>query len=128
MPINLDRAEKLESKPSYEEPKKEDQKDWTPYGEIEILTINKVPFSGVSFESKGFFECPFCREYTIKRILEWRCSNNGYGCESKVIIWKCYVTEKEERHEFYDIYIKNFYDNANFMATKVKEKEERKNE
>ena len=128
MPINLDRAEKLESKPSYEEPKKEDQKDWTPYGEIEILTINKVPFSGVSFEKKGFFECPFCREYTLKRILEWRCSNNGYGCESKVIKWKCYVTEKEERHEFYDIYIKNFYDNANFMATKVKEKEERKNE
>ena len=126
--INLDRLEKLESKTSYSEPKKEDQKDWNPYGEIEVLTKNKVPFSGVSFERKGFFECPFCRKYTIKRILEWRCSNNGHGCESKVIKWKCYITEKEERHEFYDTYIKNFYDNANDIATKVKEKEERKNE
>ena len=124
--INLDRLEKLESKSSYNEPKKEDQKDWVPYGEIEILTKNKAPFSGVSFERKGFYECPFCREYTIKRILEWRCSNNV--CESKVIKWKCYTTQEEERHEFYDTYIKNFYDNANFMATKIKEKEERKNE
>ena len=124
--INLDRLEKLESKSSYNEPKKEDQKDWNPYGEIEILTKNKVPFSGVSFERKGYYECPFCREYTIKRILEWRCSK--YGCESKVIKWKCYITEKEERHEFYDTYIKNFYDNANLMATIIKEKEEHKNE
>ena len=124
--INLDRLEKLESKSSYNEPKKEDQKDWNPYGEIEILTKIKVRFSGISFERKGFFECPFCREYTMKRILEWRCSN--YLCESKVIKWKCYVTEEEERHKFYDTYIKNFYDNANLMATIIKEKEEHKNE
>ena len=124
--INLDRLEKLESKTSYKEPKEEDPKDWIPLIEIEILTKNKAPFSGVSFEREGFYECPFCREYTIKRILEWRCSNNV--CESKVIKWKCYVTQEEERHEFYDTYIKNFYDNANFMAAKIKEKEERKNE
>ena len=29
--INLDRLEKLESKTSYSEPKKEDQKDWNPF-------------------------------------------------------------------------------------------------
>ena len=111
--INLDRLEKLESKTSYSEPKKEDQKDWTPYGEIEILTKNKVPFSGTSFIKDGYYQCPFCRRSAIKQILDYRC----HKCESKVIAWQCYATKKEEKHQMYDSYISRFYEACDALVT-----------
>ena len=96
MPINLERAEGIgfeeERPPSYK------------YGTFTVLNKNKTPYFGSSLLEKGFYKCPVCREHSLKQILEWRCGK----CQSKVIHWKCYTEEKEEKHIFYDLFIKNF--------------------
>ena len=113
MPINLDRAEQIgeENKPS--SPKSD-----LLFGNTEVLTINKVPFSGTSFIKDGFYQCPFCRRSAIKQILDYRC----HKCESRVIAWQCYATKKEEKHQLYDSYISRFYESCDAKVTMLKEK------
>ena len=110
--LNLDRAEQIG-----EEHKTTERKSRLLFCQMEVLTINKVPFDGVSFQgSDGFYQCPACRKNTIKQILDYRC----HKCESKVISWKCYVTHKEEKHQQYDNYIARFYEAAEAKVTMLK--------
>ena len=112
--LNLNRAEQIG-----EENKTSSPKSNLLFGQIEVLTTNKVPFDGVSFQKKdGFYQCPFCRKNAIKQILDYRC----HKCESKVISWKCYVTHKEEKHQQYDNYIARFYEAGEAKITMLKEK------
>ena len=113
MAINLDRAEQIgeENKPS--SPKSD-----LLFGNTEVLTINKVPFSGISFIKDGFYQCPFCRRSAIKQILDYRC----HKCESRVIAWQCYATKKEEKHQLYDSYISRFYESCDAKITMLKAK------
>ena len=113
MPIDLSRAEQIG-----EENKTPALKSDLLFSQIEVLTINKVPFDGVSFLRDGFYQCPFCRCSAIKQILDYRC----HKCESKVIAWKCYVTKKEEKHQQYDNYIAGFYEASEARTTMLKEK------
>jgi len=114
MPINLNRAEQIG-----EENKTSTPKSNLLFCQMEVLTINKVPFDGVSFQGKDkLYNCPFCRKNAIKQILDYRCHN----CESKVIAWKCYVTKKEEKHQQYDNYIARFYEASEARTTMLKEK------
>jgi DNA-directed RNA polymerase subunit RPC12/RpoP len=114
MPINLDRAEQIG-----EENKTSAPKSNLLFCQMEVLTINKMPFNGVSFQGKDkFYKCPFCRKNAIKQILDYRCHN----CQSKVIHWKCYVTKKEERHQQYDNYIAGFYEASEAKVKMIKEK------
>ena len=77
-----------------------------PFGYTEVLTMNKIPFQGTSFLREYFYQCPFFKKSAIKQIIEWRCTS----CHSKVIYWKCYLTEEEDKHGYYDLFIKEFYD------------------
>ena len=114
MPINLDRAEQIG-----EEHKTPAPKSNLLFGQMEVLTINKVPFDGVSFQgTDGFYQCPFCRRNAIKQVLDYRCLK----CESKVIAWKCYVTKKEEKHQLYDSYITRFYEATEAKVNMLKAK------
>ena len=119
MPINLNRAEKIGG--DYEPPA---PKSDLLYGQTEVLSINKIPFDGVSFLRNGYYQCPFCRRSAIKQILEYRCLK----CGSRVIAWKCYVTEKEEKHVLYDGYITRFHEatEAKMKMLKTKYKKEGK--
>ena len=119
MAINLARAEKIGGEISNEPPKSN-----LLFGNIEVLTINKVPFNGVSFLRDGFYQCPFCRHSAIKQILEYRC----HKCESRVIAWECYATKTEEKHPLYDSYIARFYESceAHLQNLKAKYKKEGK--
>ena len=116
MPINLNRAEQIgeENKTDPPEPPESNLL----FGSTEVLSINKVPFSGVSFIKDEFYQCPFCRRHAIKQILDYRCLN----CESKVIAWQCYATKREEKHEMYDDYISRFYEASAARVTMLKEK------
>ena len=116
MPINLDRAEQIGEENAPPAPKSD-----LLFGNTEVLNINKVPFSGVSFIKDGFYQCPFCRRSAIKQILDYRCLK----CESKVISWKCYVTYKEEKHQQYDNYIARFYEANEAKITMLKAKYKR---
>ena len=113
MPINLNRAEQIGEENKTPAPKSD-----LLFSQIEVLTINKVPFDGVSFLRDGFYQCPFCRRSAIKQIIDYRC----HKCESKVIAWKCYVTKKEEKHQQYDNYIAGFYEASEARVTMLKEK------
>ena len=113
MAINLDRAEQIG-----EEHKTPAPKNDLLFGNTEVLTINKVPFSGTSFIKDGFYQCPFCRRSAIKQILDYRC----HKCESKVIAWQCYATKKEEKHQLYDSYISRFYESCDAKTTMLKAK------
>tara|TARA_B100000749_G_C18179008_1_gene363057 strand:+ start:163 stop:570 length:408 start_codon:yes stop_codon:yes gene_type:complete len=113
MPINLDRAEQIG-----EENKTPAFKSDLLLSQIEVLTINKIPFNGVSFLRDGFYQCPFCRRSAIKQILDYRC----HKCESKVIAWQCYTTKKEEKHQLYDSYISRFYESCDAKTTMLKAK------
>ena len=114
--LSLDRAEKIGG--DYEHPAPQSN---LLFGNTEVLNINKVPFSGVSFIKDGFYQCPFCRRSAIKQILDYRCLK----CESKVISWKCYVTYKEEKHQQYDNYIARFYEANEAKITMLKAKYKR---
>ena len=106
MAINLGRAEQI-GEENETTPKTSTSDNGLSFSQIEVLTINKVPFVGVPSEGKdGFYQCPFCRKNTIKQIIDYRC----HKCESKVIFWKCCATHKEERHQQYDTYIARFYE------------------
>ena len=111
--LNLDRAEQIgeQNKPS-------SRKSNLLFGNTEVLTINKVPFSGTSFIKYWFYQCPFCRRSAIKQILDYRC----HKCESKVIAWQCYATKREEKHQLYDSYISRFYEACDAKVTRLKEK------
>ena len=117
MPINLSRAEQIgDAEQIGEENKTPAPKSDLLFGQIEVLNINKIPFDGISFLRKGFYQCPFCRRSAIKQIIDYRC----HKCESKVISWKCYVTHKEEKHQQYDNYISRFYEAAEAKVTMLK--------
>ena len=114
MPLDLSRAEKIGGEQESSKP----QSDLL-FCQLEVLTINKVPFDGVSFQGiDGFYQCPFCRKNAIKQVLDYRC----HKCESKVIYWKCYVTKKEEKHQQYDNYIAGFYEDGKAKITMLKAK------
>ena len=117
MPINFDLAEKIGSSPTDVPPSKRK------VGYFEVLNSNKVPFEGVSLSEKGYYECPFCREYALKQVINWRCEK----CSSKLIKWRCYTEETGQQHEHYDHYIKSFYANVEIRKDKMKMKK-KKNE
>ena len=121
MPIDLSRAEKIGSEVVKEPPKPESDLF---FGNIEVLTVNKVPFNGISFLRDGFYQCPFCRRSAIKQILDYRC----HKCESRVIAWHCYTTKTEEKHVLYDSYISRFHEccEASIRNLKAKYKKEGK--
>jgi len=113
MAINLGRAEQIGEENETSTPKTNSSDSGLLFSQIEVLTINKVPFVGVPSQGKdGFYQCPYCRKNTIEQIIEYRC----HSCQSKVIYWKCYITEREEKHPQYDSYIDAFYEAT---ATKV---------
>ena len=111
--LNLDRAEQIGEENTTSSPKSN-----LLFGNTEVLTINKVPFSGTSFIKDGFYQCPFCRRSAIKQILDYRC----HKCESRVIAWQCYATKKEEKHQLYDSYISRFYESCDAKITMLKAK------
>ena len=116
MPINLARAEKIGGDYEALQPKSDLE-----YGLIEVLNINKTPFDGVSFLRDGFYQCPFCKNSSIKRVINYVCKK----CRSRVIKWKCFVEEVEEKHEYYDHYIRAFYDATDRILGLLKKKKEK---
>ena len=58
MPINLDRAEKIGNDFSVHSPVKLDPN--YKFADIEVLTINKVPLTKLSFIKDDHYECPTC--------------------------------------------------------------------
>ena len=116
MPINLARAEKIGG--DYEEHRPKSDLE---YSLIEVLNINKTPFDGVSFLRDGFYQCPFCKNSSIKRVINYVCKK----CRSRVIKWKCFVEEVEEKHEYYDHYIRAFYDATDRILGLLKKKKEK---
>ena len=116
MPINLTRAEKIGG--DYEEHRPKSDLE---FGLIEVLNINKTPFDGVSFLRDGFYQCPFCKNSSIKRVINYVCKK----CRSRVIKWKCFVEEVEEKHEYYDHYIRAFYDATDRILGLLKKKKEK---
>ena len=115
MPINFDRAEKIGSSSTDAPP------PIRKIGYFEVLNSNKVPFEWVSLSEKGYYECPFCREYALKQVIDWRCEK----CSSKLIKWRCLTEEIEQEHEHYEHYIKSFYDNVELWEDKIKKKKEK---
>ena len=90
----------------------EDNKVYTQstVAQVEVLSKNKVPFDGVSCERDGKYRCPTCREHSLALAIDYRCVT--LHCNSRVIKYKIFDTEKTEAHAFYDIYIKRFYDDV----------------
>ena len=118
MPINLDRAELIGENFETSAPKSDLPKSDLLFGQIEVLSNNKIPLAGVSFLRDGFYQCPFCRRSTMKQVIDYRCVK----CDSKVIAWKCYVTKKEEKHQLYDSYITRFYEATEAKVNMLKAK------
>jgi hypothetical protein len=116
MAINLDRAEKIGGINNYQPSIKIDPN--LKFGDIEVLTINKIPFNKVSFVKNGYYICPNCHSYSLKMILNYNCEQ----CRSRVIKWKCYVDEKEEKHPYYDSYISRFYEATEAKMELIKKK------
>ena len=102
MAINLDRADKIGGNNHYQPSIKLDHN--LKYANIEVLTVNKIPFNKVSFVKNGHYICPNCQSNSLKMVLNYNCEQ----CKSRVIKWKCYVDEKEEKHPYYDSYIERF--------------------
>ena len=118
MAINLDRAEKIGG--TNKTNKEPEQEPFTgpPFGQIKILNINKVPYDSISTRRKGHYQCPYCKSFTLRQIIDYRCNK----CESRVIAWKCYRTDKEEKHELYDSYISRFYEATEAKMKMLKDK------
>tara|TARA_R110000744_G_scaffold44_3_gene190 strand:+ start:272 stop:652 length:381 start_codon:yes stop_codon:yes gene_type:complete len=119
MAINLDRAEKIGGNNHYQPLINLDPN--LKYGNIEVLTINKVPFNKVSFVKNDHYICPNCRSNSLKMILNYNCEH----CKSRVIKWKCYVDEKEEKHPYYDSYISRFYEATDAKVELIRKKKAR---
>jgi len=116
MPINLDRAEKIGGDNNYQPSIKIDPN--LKYGDIEVLTINKVPFNRLSFMKNDHYTCPSCNTNSLKMIINFFCTK----CEAKVIKWKCYVDEVEEKHPYYDSYIDRFYEATDAKMEMIRKK------
>jgi len=95
-----------------EPPSWKDNKAYTnlTVAQVEVLSKNKVPFDGVSCEREGKYRCPICNSYTMKLILDYRCA--GLTCNSRIIKYKIFDTEKTVTHPLYDSYIKRFYEDV----------------
>ena len=119
MPINLDRAEKIGNDFSEQSPIKLDPN--FKFADIEVLTINKVPLTKLSFIKDDHYECPTCGDSSLKMILDYRCTK----CRSKVIKWKCYADAKEEKHPYYDSYISRFYEATEAKMEMIRKKKTR---
>tara|TARA_R110002020_G_scaffold51978_4_gene146629 strand:- start:751 stop:1134 length:384 start_codon:yes stop_codon:yes gene_type:complete len=119
MPINLDRAEKI-GNDFVEQPSIKLDPNFK-FADIEVLTINKVPLNKLSFIKEDHYECPTCGESRLKMILDYRCTK----CRSKVIKWKCYADAKEEKHIYYDGYIKRFYEAVELQLDRARKRKEK---
>ena len=119
MPINLDRAEKIGDDNHHQSSIKLDPN--LKFGDIEVLTVNKIPFNKVSFVKNGHYICPNCQSNSLKMVLNYNCEQ----CRSRVIKWKCYVDEKEEKHPYYDSYIKRFYEATDAKMEMMRQKKAR---
>jgi predicted RNA-binding Zn-ribbon protein involved in translation (DUF1610 family) len=119
MPINLDRAEKI-GNDFVEQPSIKLDPNFK-FADIEVLTINKVPLNKLSFIKEDHYECPTCGESSLKMILDYRCTK----CRSKVIKWKCYADAKEEKHIYYDGYIKRFYEAVELQLDRARKRKEK---
>ena len=119
MPINLDRAEKIGNDFS-EQPSIKLDPNYK-FADIEVLTINKVPLTKLSFIKDDHYECPTCGDSSLKMILDYRCTK----CRSRVIKWKCYTEEKEEKHIYYDGYMERFYEAVESHMEMVRKKKEK---
>ena len=118
MPINLQRAEKIGDNNYQPSIKLDSNLKW---GLTEVLNIHKVPFNGISFLRDGFYQCPFCKKSSIKQVMNYICIK----CRSRVIKWKCFVGEIEEKHEFYDHYMHAFHDATDRIMGLLKKKKEK---
>lgn len=118
MPINLQRAEKIGDNNYQPSIKLDSNLKW---GLTEVLNIHKVPFNGISFLRDGFYQCPFCKKSSIKQVMNYMCIK----CRSRVIKWKCFVGEIEEKHEFYDHYMHAFHDATDRIMGLLKKKKEK---
>ena len=101
--LDLDRLEKI-GKDRNDPPKAEKKDDGMRFAKVEILTPNKIPYHKCSFMEDDYHICAFCRENTLQRILDYRCT----VCKSKVIKWECYLTHTKDTHIHYDKYIADF--------------------
>ena len=119
MAINLDRAEKIGGDNNYQPSIKINPN--LKYGDIEVLTINKVPFNRLSFMKNDHYTCPSCNTNSVKMIINFFCTK----CEAKVIKWKCYADEVEEKHPYYDSYIKRFYEATDAKMEMIRKKKAR---
>ena len=103
--INLD---KLPQEPSqWNEPKLYSNNTLV---EIEVLSRDKVPLSGVSCKRDGVYACPTCRRYTLDLVIDYRCVS--MTCNSRIIKYKKYDTEETVMHPLYDTYIDRFYEDV----------------
>jgi len=73
------------------------------------------------FLRDGFYQCPFCKKSSIKQVMNYMCIK----CKSRVIKWKCFVGEIEEKHEFYDHYMHAFHDATDRIMDLLKKKKEK---
>ena len=119
MPINLDRAEKIGDDNHHQSSIKLDPN--LKFGDIEVLTVNKIPFNKVSFVKNNYYLCPNCESHSLKMILNYHCTK----CEARVIKWKCYVDEVEEIHPYYDSYINRFYEATEARMKMIRKKKAR---
>ena len=121
MPINLDRAEKI-GNDFNEQPSLKLDPNYK-FADIEVLTINKVPMSKVSFIKDDHYECPTCGTHGIRMILDYRCVE----CGSKVIKFKCYAGQLSEvvKHMYYDGYIARFYEAVKSHQEMVRKKKKK---
>ena len=78
--------------------------------EIEVLSRDKVPLSGVSCKRDGVYACPTCRRYTLDLVIDYRCVS--MTCNSRIIKYKKYDTEETVMHPLYDTYIDRFYEDV----------------
>ena len=116
--IEISRAEKIGG-PSKTSKEPETQPfTGEPFGQTEILNINKVPYDSISTRRDGHYQCPFCKKFTLRQIIDYRCNK----CESRVIAWKCYRTNEEEKHGLYDSYITGFYEACDAKMKMLKDK------
>ena len=118
MAINLDRAEKIGAAGKTNKEPEQEPFTGPPFGQIKILNINKVPYDSISTRRQGHYQCPYCKNFTLRQIIDYRCNK----CESRVIAWKCYRTDKEEKHELYDSYISRFYEATEAKMKMLKDK------
>ncbi len=115
--INLDRLPQEDSQ--WKESNSYSNKTFV---EIEVLSKNKVPLSGISFKRDGVYECPICKRYTLNLVIDYRCAS--MTCNSRVIKYKKFDTEETVRHPLYDTYIDRFYKDVE-RRTNVLEKNKR---